>query len=165
MELRSNIHGFETVCKVTCCCTSTTAFFAQGLQCLNGASWWGKRFHYGTPCKSILTFLWNYKASVYITIQKSTPHIHGYISLLHVVFWVSLSGTLSGTLRIVFQSHLVLSASMRIIVRNNFSFCFLHYFSNFFSKFWYFIIVINPIFLANSKNSLTPWMRSKLLEI
>ena len=82
-----------------------------------------------------------------------------------MVLWVSLSGTLSGTLRIVFQSHLVLCASMRIIVRNNFSFCFLHYFSNFFSKFWYFIIVINPIFLANSKNSLTPWMRSKLPEI
>ena len=54
---------------------------------------------------------------------------------------------------------------MRLIVRNNFTFCFLHYFSNFFSKFWYFIIVINPIFLANSKNNLTPWMRSKLLEI
>ena len=86
-------------------------------------------------------------------------------SPLHVLLWGSLSGTLSGTLRIVFQSHLVLCASMRIIVRNNFSFCFLHYFSNFFSKFWYFIIVINPIFLANSKNSLTPWMRSKLQEI
>ena len=86
-------------------------------------------------------------------------------SPLHVLLWVSLSGTLSGTLRIVFHSHLVLCASMRLIVRNNFTFCFLSYFSNFFSKFWYFIIVINPIFLAKSKNSLTVWMRSKLLEI
>ena len=86
-------------------------------------------------------------------------------SPLHVVLWVSLSGTLSGTLRIVFQSHLVLCGSIRLIVRNDFVFCFLHYFSNFFSKFWYFIIVINPTFLANFKNSLTPWIRSKLPKI
>ena len=84
---------------------------------------------------------------------------------LHVVLWVSLSGTLSSTLRIVFRSHLVLCVSMRLIVRNNFIFCFLHYFSNVFSKFWYFIIVINPVFLANSENSLTSRMRSELLEI
>ena len=76
--------------------------------------------------------------------------------------WVRL---LSGTLRIVFQSHLVLCASMRLIVRNDFTFCFLHYFSNFFSKFWHFIIVINSIFLANSINSLKSWLRSKLPEI
>ena len=54
---------------------------------------------------------------------------------IHVLLWGSLSGTLSGTLRIVFQSHLVLCASMRLIVRNNFSFCFLHYFSNFSQNF------------------------------
>jgi len=87
------------------------------------------------------------------------------ISHLHVVLWVSLSSTLSGTLRIVFHSHLVLCASMRLKVRNNFTFCFLHYFSIFFSKFWYFIIISKLIFLANSKFSLTPWMRSKLAEI
>ena len=86
-------------------------------------------------------------------------------SPLHVLLWASLSGTLSGTLRIVFQSHLVLCALMRLIVRNNFIFCSLHNLSIFFSKFWYFIIVINLIFLANSKNSLTLWMRSKLSEM
>ena len=113
------------------------------------------------------------------SMRLTKPHEEGYCdredflkhifwrfnSPLHVLLWGSLSGTLSGTLRIVFQSHLVLCASMRIIVRNNFSFCFLHYFSNFFSKFWYFINVINPIYLANSKNSPTPWIRSKLPEI
>ena len=60
-----------------------------------------------------------------------------HISTLHVVLWGSLSGTLSVTLRIVFQSHLVLCVSINLIVRNNFTFCYLHYFSNFFSKFWY----------------------------
>ena len=75
-----------------------------------------------------------------------------HISPLHVVLWVSLSGTL----RIVFHSHLVLCASMRLIVRNNFIFCFFNYFSNFFSKFWYFIILINPNFLTNFKNILDP---------
>ena len=78
-------------------------------------------------------------------------------SPLHVVLWDSL--------RIVFQSHLVLCVSMRLIVRNNYIFCFLHYFSNFFLKFWDFIIVINSIFLANSKNSLKSWMRSKSPEM
>ena len=87
------------------------------------------------------------------------------ISPLHVVLWHSLSGTLSDTLRIVFHTHLVLCASMRPIVRNNFTFCFLQYFSNFSSKLWYFITVMNPIFLANSKNSLMLRMRSKLPEI
>ena len=94
-------------------------------------------------------------------MEKNTINI----SPLHVLLWGSLSGTLSGTLRIVFHSHLVLCASMRLIVRNNFTFWFLHYFSIFFSKVWYFIILINPIFLANCKNSLTPWMRSELPEI
>ena len=105
----------------------------------------------------------DFKPLLFLVRDRMT--LEQFYSPLHVLLWGSLSGTLSGTLRIVFQSHLVLCASMRLIVRNNFSFCFLHYFSNFFSKFWYFIIVINPIFLANSKNSLTPWMRSKLPEI
>ena len=101
---------------------------------------------------------------ILIKISFNGP-IHVVNSPLHVVLWVSLSGTLSGTLRMVFHSHLVLCASMRLIVRNNFIFCFLHYFSNFFSKFWYFIIVINPIYLANSKNSLTLWIKSILPEM
>ena len=82
-----------------------------------------------------------------------------------MVLWVSLSVTLRLTLRIVFQSHLVLSASMRLTVKNDSFFCFFYYFSIFFSKFWYFIIVINPIFLCNSDYSLMPQMGSKLPEI
>ena len=105
---------------------------------------------------------------VLISLQPS-PNLDGialtrpFISPLYVVLWVSLSGTLRLTLRIVFQSHLVLWVSMRLKLRSNF--CFLHYFLIFFSKFWYFIIVINPIILANSKNSLMSEMRSKLPEI
>ena len=55
-------------------------------------------------------------------------------SPLHLVLWVSFSGTLSGTLRIVFQSHLVLCGSMWLIVRNNFNFLFFALFFKFFLK-------------------------------
>ena len=112
-------------------------------------SWWNDNFKDSNLQHHIVC--WTFR-SQYISSFKL-------ISPLHVTLWVSLSGTL----RIVFQSHLVLCASIRLIVRNNFTFCFLHYFPNFFSKFWYFIIVINPIFLANSKNSLMPRMKSKLI--
>ena len=58
-----------------------------------------------------------------------------HISPLHVVLCVSLSATLRLTLRIIFQSHLVLCASMRLTARNDFfCSCFFHLFSNFFSS-------------------------------